>query len=140
MLKKNVVLLFIIFLMVVGVSAIQADSIWQTVGTAGFSAGQVYHPAIALDSSGTPYVVYGDSGNSGKATVMMFNGASWETVGTAGFSAGSIARASIVLDDSDTPYVAYSDYGNSGKATVMMFNGASWETVGTARLFSRICH
>lgn len=40
-----------------------------TLGSKGFSTGEVYSTSIAIDSSGTPYVVYGDEGNENKATV-----------------------------------------------------------------------
>ncbi|WP_298779893.1 LamG-like jellyroll fold domain-containing protein [uncultured Polaribacter sp.] len=105
---------------------------WETVGTAGFSAGNASYQSLGLDSSGTPYVAYKDTENSGKTTVMKFNGTSWETVGTAGFSAGGTLHQSLDFDSSGTPYVAYQDYGNSYKTTVMKFNGTSWETVGNA--------
>jgi hypothetical protein len=107
-------------------------SSWETVGTAGFSAGSVSYTSIAIDGSDTPYVVYQDYDNSNKATVMKYNGSSWVNVGTAGFSAGQALYSSIAIDGSGTPYVVYQDYGSSNKATVMKYNGSSWETIGTA--------
>jgi len=106
---------------------------WETVGTAGFSAGAAEYISLALDSGGIPYVAYPDGANSTKATVMKFNGASWETVGTAGFSGCKVYEISLVLDGS-TPYVAYNDndMGGDHKLTVKKFNGTNWETVGTA--------
>ncbi len=111
---------------------------WETVGTAGFSEGEVWYTSLAFDGS-TPYVAYRDWGNGGKATVMRFNGTgtvgTWETVGDAGFSAGETDYTSLAFDGS-TPYVAYRDKGNESKATVMRFNGTgtvgTWETVGNA--------
>ena len=104
---------------------------WVTVGNPGFSVGPVYNTSIAIDRNGTPYVVYGDGGNSQYATVMKFDGSSWVTVGTAGFSAGQADFTSIAIDGSGTPYVAYSDWGYNQKATVMKYNGSSWVTVGS---------
>ena len=103
---------------------------WHTVGSAGFSAGLTEYTSIAIDRSGTPYVVYRDY--SGKATVMKYNGSSWETVGSAGFSAGRADYTSIAIDSSGTPYVVYKDYGNLRKATVMKYNESGWEIVGNA--------
>ncbi|WP_256759572.1 S-layer homology domain-containing protein [Cohnella sp. WQ 127256] len=105
---------------------------WQAVGSAGFSAGAAVNISIALDSSGTPYVVYRDYGNSNKANVMKYNGSSWELVGSAGFSAGTAGDLSFALDSNSTPYVLYRDFGNSGKATVMKYDGSSWEPLGSA--------
>src|SRR6185369_532792 len=107
---------------------------WQNVGSAGFSAGQIYSASLALDSSGAPYVAYIDEGNGYKATVKKFDAlaGNWVTVGSAGFSAGQIYSASLALDSSGAPYVAYRDGGNSGKATVMKFDGEGWVTVGSA--------
>jgi hypothetical protein len=45
---------------------------WQTVGTAGFTAGRANDVSLALDSIGIPYVAYQDEANSYKATVMRF--------------------------------------------------------------------
>ncbi|WP_168121005.1 immunoglobulin-like domain-containing protein [Paenibacillus sp. HB172176] len=105
---------------------------WQPVGDEGFSEGAAYYNSIAIDSNGTPFVVYNDQGNSGKATAMKYNGSSWEAVGNAGFSAGKVSFPSLALDGSGTPYVVYRDIANSKKATVMKYNGSSWETVGNA--------
>src|SRR5687767_548361 len=65
---------------------VQSKAQWAAVGSAGFSAGEADVTSIAIDGSGTPYVVYSDYLNAGKATVMKYNGTSWVTVGSAGFS------------------------------------------------------
>jgi uncharacterized repeat protein (TIGR02543 family) len=102
---------------------------WESVGSAGFSAGYAFDLSIALDNANTPYVVYRDDYNDAKATVMKFNGSAWEAVGNAGFSAGVAYNPSIVFDN-NTPYVLYIDVANDYKATVMKFNGSTWEAVG----------
>ena len=63
--------------------------LWENVGSAGFSAGSVEYTSVAIDGSGTPYVVYQDGNNRRKATVKKYNGSSWVNVGSAGFSAGT---------------------------------------------------
>jgi hypothetical protein len=48
---------------------------WVNVGSPGFSAGQVLNTSIAINSSGSPYVVYADEVDSGSgwpATVMEY--------------------------------------------------------------------
>ncbi len=42
---------------------------WNNLVNAGLSAGTVGYTNIAINSSGTPYVVYEDYGNSNEATV-----------------------------------------------------------------------
>ncbi|MFC5469010.1 S-layer homology domain-containing protein [Cohnella suwonensis] len=113
-----------------GSHAYAAAGNWETVGNAGFSAGQADFTSLYV-YDGTPYVAYRDYGNSNKATVMKKNGSSWETVGSAGFSAGQADFTSLTVYDG-TPYVAYKDGANSGQATVMKYDGSSWVTVGNA--------
>jgi len=105
---------------------------WQNTGSVGFSAGISEYTSIAIDGSGTPYVVYQDNSVGGNATVMKYNGSSWVLVGSAGFSAGIAYYTSIAIDGSGTPYVVYSDNANGQRATVMKYNGSSWITIGSA--------
>ena len=106
--------------------------LWQNVGNAGFSAGAASYTSIAIDGSGTPFVVYRDEENGYKATVMKFNGANWVNVGSPGFSTEWASYTSIAIDGNNVPYVVYTDYGNNGNATVMKFNGSEWVNVGAA--------
>ena len=103
---------------------------WVYVGNRDFSAGYAQYTSIAIDTGGTPYVVYQDSVNGYKATVMKFNGTNWVTVGNAGFSADNTINTSIVIDSSGTLYVVYQD-GATGLAHVNKFNGTNWVSVGS---------
>ena len=109
--------------------------IWQNVGAADFSVGNVDYISLALDSSNAPYVAYMDRGNLDKATVMKFDGANWGSVGSVGFSAGSANDLSLVIHN-DVPYLAYSDYSQSWKASVVKYTGTGamggWEFVGNS--------
>jgi len=109
-------------------------STWVTVGSPGFSAGAASFTKIAIDYTGTPYMVFADNSDSTKATVMKYNGSSWVTVGSAGFSAGTTMGTSIAIDGSGTPYVVYGDGATSIllQATVMKYNGSNWVNVGGA--------
>lgn len=104
---------------------------WSVVGNPGFSDGITNTVAIAIDGNGTPYVVYFDAPNGGRATVKKFNGTSWVNVGAPAFSDGQVDKTSIAIDPAGTPYVAYFDAQNGGRATVKRFNGSSWVNVGT---------
>ena len=48
---------------------------WQALGSIGFSADRADCISLAVNRSGTPYVVYCDYGNGFKATVMKFTAA-----------------------------------------------------------------
>ena len=111
---------------------IAAAQSWDIVGAAGFSDSTASYTAMAIDTSGMPYVVYRDAGHGNKATVMQYNGTSWANTGSAGFSAGPVYYTSIAANSAGMPYVVYSDSLNNNKATVMMYNGTSWATVGSA--------
>jgi len=120
----------LIVLIIVIVSYAANAQTWDTVGQAGFSAGQCNNISIAIDRSGTPYVVYSDSTNNGNASVVKYNGSSWTVVGRPGFAAATYT--SLALDSGGTPYIAYMDFNNSQKATVMKYDGSNWVTVGNA--------
>lgn len=115
-------------------SALAAPYAWQNVGAPGFTSDGAVYTSIAFPtSSSTPYVAFVDSANSGKATVLKYNGTSWVAVGDPGFSAGGAIYTSLVFPTgSTTPYLAYRDEANSSKATVMKYDGGSWVTVGAA--------
>jgi hypothetical protein len=96
---------------------------WMNVGNAGFSTGISENISLAFSASGEPYIAYTDYGNSGKATVMKYDGANWVNVGNAGFSEAGIWFISFAFSPSGDPYVAYTAYGSTGgKATVMKFD------------------
>lgn len=105
-------------------------TIWENVGTAGFSAGEVNYVKLAFSPSGDPYVAFEDLANGGKNTVMMFNHTNWVNVGNAGFSGNISQWQSLAISPSGEPYVAYEDSAYSNRASVMKFNGANWAYVG----------
>ena len=73
------------------------DNSWQNVGNGGFSSGVVQYTNLAFSPTGQLFVAFQDNANSGKTTVMKFDGATWSNVGAAGFSAGGHAiNGSIV--------------------------------------------
>ena len=102
---------------------------WSYVGVAGFSAGQTQNTTIALDTAGTPYVVFQDRSTSmWAATVMKYNGGSWENVGIPNFTDSDVFNTSIALNRAGTPYVTFMDYRDSQKAVVMKHGPAEGVT------------
>lgn len=106
---------------------------WADLGTAfGISEGPVYYISVAVDGNGTPYTVYQDQGNSGKATARKFYQGNWEYVGSdAGFSEDTAWYTSIALRNNGTPFVIYQDKAAGKKATVKRFNAGDWRNVGS---------
>lgn len=107
---------------------------WETIGNAGFSAGDIYDPSLAV-MGGALYAGFTDyTFEAGYgATVMKFNTVSgrWELVGPRGFTSGNAFDTSLVSDGSRL----YVVYGNSvRKASAMTFDSAKgeWVTVGSA--------
>jgi len=121
-----------------GISVMKFDgSSWIFVGNENFFSGPGSGgagPSIAFDLAlNEPYISFKDTNNSGKLSVMKFNGSNWSIVGSAGVSSGAIDYSKIVFNPSDNkPYVAFRDEANFGKITVMNFNGSSWVNIGNA--------
>lgn len=103
---------------------------WDSVGSAGFSAGEVWESSLFM-YNGTPYVVYIE-GNVNTVTVRRYNGSSWESVGSPISVSWATAKSPSLFVYNGTPYVAYGDGLNGGKVTVQKYNGVSWELVGGA--------
>ncbi|WP_167859188.1 S-layer homology domain-containing protein [Paenibacillus cymbidii] len=108
--------------------------LWQLVGPAGFTAGEVTSVSFVFDNAGTPYVAFKESTGS-LIHIMKFNGTDWTSVGGAGLSGGAGNSVSLAYDDmADKLYVAYSDGEMSGAVTVRVFDSGAnqWIPVGTA--------
>lgn len=103
---------------------------WTNVGSPGFSDCIMRFPSLAVSNSGEPYMVYSDSVNNYKATVVRFDGSAWMPVGAPGFSAAEADYTNIAIADDGTIYVSYSDASDSNKVTVMKYSGSSWTAVG----------
>jgi len=78
---------------------------------------------IAIDSAGTPYVVYHISYLQ-KTKVRKFNGSNWVSVGNTSSSSGSEDQAQISIDANGTPYITYRE--SQSILYVKKFNGTSW--------------
>lgn len=104
---------------------------WDSIGrcmTPGTNSGINGPISMKFDTSGALYVGYSDEADSGKATVLVYRGATWSTVGNAGFTAGVAASLDLALGPSGQPHVAYSNASGEGRVDVMRLEGALWKT------------
>jgi hypothetical protein len=108
------------------------DSKWTNVGTADFSVSAADYTSIAIDTLGTPFIVFSDHSNARKATVMKYDGSNWVVVGNAGFSDDMAFFTSIAISNTNEVYVCFFDAGNFSRATVKRFDGTQWVNVGPA--------
>ncbi len=80
-----------------------------------------YELTIAAD--GTPYLVFADGEQNGKATVMRFENDAWVSVGTPGFSLGAVNDVQLAVDGAGMPYVSFRD---AAAVSVQRFDGTTW--------------
>ncbi len=118
--------------MTIGVKRLNSTS-WELVGNSAFpfaTPGSDIACPLTFAPDGTPYLVYSDAANAGKATVMKFNGSSWDMVGSAGFTPEAGWAFSLAFAPDGAPYLAYT--ASSAQSGVMKYTGGSWITVGDA--------
>lgn len=109
-------------------------TVWELVGSAGFSADTASSLSLAFAPDGNPYVAYsGDDYHTANPAVMKFDG-NWSRAGNADVSSSPARHTSLAVDSDGTLYVAYADDGNSGKVSVKKLNDSVWENVGDTGL------
>lgn len=117
--------------------SVSAAGTWEYIGSPGFSTFNIQNPALAFDSSGTPYVAFRDAdpnppSSVGKLTVKKFDGTNWVTVGSRGFTPTKVSGVTIAIDGT-VPYVAYTSITDN-KAKVMKFESGSWTDLNSSTL------
>jgi hypothetical protein len=100
---------------------------WQHVGNPGFSKGSSAYINLKFHNN-IPYVVFKDSENNYKVTMMKFNGSTWENVGNSA-STNEIGAFLELEFHNNKPYIAFDDSDNNRIPAVMRFNGTSWESL-----------
>ena len=112
---------------------------WEQVGEQNFSFHEIKDHAIAVDSEGTPYVLYITTDNPSykEIRVEKFNGTNWETVGEDNIMETNqflVVCPYIEIDGNDNIYISYhfNDVANTEKfhTVVREFNGTNWEKIG----------
>ena len=123
---KNYALVVACLLLTFGANA----QSWHDVGTPGFSVGIIEAPTIAIDGSGTPYVVYTDWTVGEALSAMKFNGSNWVLAGVEAFSGDEAHGPTLAIDRSGTPYVVYQDFAYVyANASVMTLSDTGWAFV-----------
>ncbi|MFZ4582836.1 MAG: T9SS type A sorting domain-containing protein [Paludibacter sp.] len=113
---------------------------WVTVGTAGFSPGEVGYPSFKISKEGKLYVGFGDAQNNYKASVMTFNGSNWVMVGNPGISPGDeLWLNELAVNQNGTPYFAFNDRGHNTDSCMIYVMKYDSVTVGVAALLSKVC-
>jgi hypothetical protein len=98
---------------------------WDQVGTAQFTNTSA-DVALALDSSGSPYVAYTDTTVDGMVHVDMFDGSNWVAVGSNVSPAIVPTNLSIAINPiSGYPWVTYKDTGTN-RQVVKKYDGTNW--------------
>ena len=108
---------------------------WTTIGILDTARTTEIHLAVNKFNN-LPYIVFRDSANGNKITVLKFNGSGWDAVGNAGFSPGSATDLSILFDSNGVPYVAFEDENNMNAPSVMEFVNGNWLNVGPKNVIS----
>lgn len=88
---------------------------------------------MALNSAGTPYIIFTESSHATCAVCVKYNGSMLTPVGDMGYSdfQGIANTSAIVADNSGNAYVCYRDTAGSGyKAKVLKYNGTNWTPLG----------
>ncbi len=132
--NKTILTLVIIIL----VSTI-AKAQWEQVGDEYLSHHKIYEHSIAINSEGTPYVLYITQNNPTwkEIRVQKFNGTTWETVGEDNIIESDqflVTCPYIKIDADDNIFISYhfNDYNNTGQyyTIVRKFNETNWEKIG----------
>jgi hypothetical protein len=135
----GVLSLFFVLLFANFVSAVwvDADGSGQKSVDILMTPGRSGNPCVALDSSGTPYIVWEDtsSGNS-EIYFLKWNGTEWVDADGSGQESKNISNntgpsqyPSLCIDSSGNPHVAWHDYDYiSGENEIyyLKWNGTAW--------------
>lgn len=106
-------------------------SLWQILGTQGFSVGAATYCNIVVNTNNEIYVGYSDAGVSNKLIVKKYNGSSWEIVGQPSVSASGAENIEMEIGSNGEIFVAYKDLANSNRITVKKYSNGTWQTIGT---------
>lgn len=117
------------FLPGVGIVVGQYSSIsntWNLVGNLNISSTANYVD-LALNSSGTPYLVYQDTSNN-MTTIKMFDGNDWILVGQP--ISGNNIYHKIRFKNNDTPLICYITDSSVEFMNIKEYDGTSWVNYG----------
>ncbi len=90
------------------------DSLWESVGPAGFATGE--YPCVTIGKNSIPYVAFYDA-PSRSILIKRLIGSAWEDAGEP-ILVLTRKRPSLAVNSDGTPYVAYMDEDHLQKASV----------------------
>jgi hypothetical protein len=109
---------------------------WETLGSAGVSAGGVRDVDLLVINGSNIYVAYVDEANGQGITVMRYDGTSWAIEGSTmqpSVVGGYARRPSLAYSSTNTPHVAYDVLDTVSSLSdisidviVNLFNGTAW--------------
>jgi hypothetical protein len=117
---------------------IYRNSIWEYVGTPGFSETKVFSSNITMSPSNIPHVIFVDS--LLRVSVKKWNGANWITLGDqyanaagTGGTTGKSTYANMVIGTDNQPVIAFLDSSNNGLMMMRKYNQNtnSWTTIAS---------
>jgi len=98
---------------------------WAPVGNKFFTGGHTYYTNLALDTTGTPSVLFIDNSNYQQGSVMQpnpNNDGTWQSLGQRGFAtAGGFRQKAYIITANNTKYIAFTDRTHGNKVTVMQY-------------------
>jgi hypothetical protein len=116
---------------------------WHYVGQKDIP-GSAVAKMLAVAPDNTPYIVFNDTSNGNKVTVMSYNTNmnQWEYVGSKGISPGNGVFPNITIGVDGTVYIAFDDVTNNYKTTVMSYNKSSnqWSIVGQRYITTNVAN
>ena len=95
-----------------------AGGSWATVGSPGFSTGEVRSASLGFGPGGVPWLAYEDNSLGWAVTVKKFTGTDWVGAGPDGFTpqglSGYEGSMALAVDPEGNPWVAFEDPDNGG--------------------------
>src|SRR5690606_35086241 len=115
------------------------SSVWETLGSEGFSPSSAAFISITVDENNNPVVMYRDGSKSGRLTAKRENSHTkgWETIGAEGISSGML-RYTAALQHNSQLFAVYLDENAGYRVGVKQLSssGSAWNSFGKTGITS----